>query len=185
LARLNTPKGRNRLSGALGLAYALFYLYSLGDFTFYGPPAWGGYINALSWDRVFTARAPFQFEGVAVLELGYLVWLVSPLNLLIALLLSGLLAANVHGALYLSAQPQACRTGSGGVLMSALPAVMAGGACCAPSLLLLLGIPGLGALGAYFGWLVPVSLLALMVNRIWQNRRGAPPLFRWRVSRPS
>ena len=175
----DSTQGRNRIAGLVALVYALFYLYSLGDFTFYGPPAWDAYINSLSWERIFSARSLFQFESVAVLELGYLVWLISPLNLLVALLLSSLLSANIHGALYLRAQPRACRSRSGGALAGALPAMLVGGACCAPSLLLLLGIPSLGALSAYFGWLLPLSLVALMLNRIWQNRLGAPPLFRW------
>lgn len=178
--RLDSAQNRNRIAGLTALGYAFFYLYSLGDFTFYGPPAWDAYINALSWERMFSARSLLQFESVAVLELGYLVWLISPLNLLMALLLSGLLAANIHGALYLRAQPRVCGSGSGGALAGALPAILAGGACCAPNLLLLVGIPSLGALSAYFGWLLPLSLLALMLNRIWQNRRGAPPLFRWK-----
>jgi hypothetical protein len=179
MAPINTPRSRRWISGLLGVAYGGFYLYSLGDLTLYGPPGWGAYINAFSLDRALSARALFQFEGIAVVELGYLVWLVSPLNLLIAFLLSSLLAANVHGALYLRAQARACRSNAG-ILAGALPAVLAGGACCAPSLLLLFGIPGLGALGAYFGWLMPLSLLALMLNRIWQGRQGAPRLFQWR-----
>lgn len=177
--RLDSVQSRNRIAGLVALAYAFLYLYSLGDITFYGPPAWDTYVSALTWDRIFSARSLFQFESVVVLELGYLVWLISPLNLLVALLLSGLLAANIHGVLYLRAQSQACRTGSGGALAGALPAMLAGGTCCAPSLLLLLGIPSLGALSAYLGWLIPLSLVALMLNRIWQNWRGAPPLFRW------
>jgi hypothetical protein len=54
------------------------------------------------------------------------------------------------------------------------PALLAGGACCAPSLLLVLGIPGLGAFVGLFAWLLPLSLLLLVLSRCWQRRRGAP-----------
>lgn len=169
--------GRSRsIAFAVGVVYGLFYLWAIGDITFYGPPAWGGYIAELSLDRALSARSTLMFEAVAVLEAGYLVWLVSPVNLLVAGVLCGLLAANIHGALWIRAHPVACRRGQGGTLAAALPALFAGGACCAPSLILLLGIPGLGAFAALFGWLVPISIVALGLSRIWQHRQGAPKL---------
>lgn len=161
----------------VGVVYGLFYIYAIGDVTFYGPPAWGGYIAELTLERVFTARSTLMFEAVAVIEMGWLVWLVSPMNLAITLVLSGLLAANIHGVLYIRAHPDTC-SGGGSGLVGAAPALFAGGACCAPSLILLIGIPGLGALSAFFGWLVPISMIALGLSRIWQHHRGAPPMFR-------
>lgn len=170
--------GRARsIAFAVGLLYGLFYLWVIGDITFYGPPAWGGHIAELSLERALSARSTLMFEAVAVLEAGYLVWLISPVNLLIAGILCGLLAANIHGALWIRAQPAACRPGQGGTLAAAVPALFAGGACCAPSLILLLGIPGLGAFAAFFGWLVPISIAALGLSRVWQHRQGAPKLF--------
>lgn len=159
------------ISGAL---YGGFYLYAVGDLNVIGPPVWDAYIAELSFERMFSSRSTLMFEAVAAIEAGYLIWLVSPLNLLIAALLSGLLAANIHGALYLRLQSQSCTTGRGGLFAGSLPALFAGGACCAPSLILLLGIPALGALSAFFGWLVPLSLVILGLNRIRQNQQGAP-----------
>lgn len=71
--------------------------------------------------------------------------------------------------------PPACavpgaRTG----LLASVPALLAGGACCAPALLLLVGIPGLGALAGLFAWLIPLSLALLLASRWWQRRSGAP-----------
>lgn len=161
-----------------GLSYGLFYLFAIGDIAFLGPPAWGGSLDSFSLERIIRARGTLMFEAIAVLEAGYMIWLVSPLNLLVGASLAGLLAANVHGAIYIRRHPGVCKPVPGGTLASALPALFAGGACCAPSLILLLGIPGLGAFTAFFGWLVPLSLVALGLNRVWQNHRGAPPLFR-------
>lgn len=162
-----------------GTAYGLFYLYAIGDITFMGPPHWGGSLASFSLERMISARGTLMFEAVALLEAGYMVWLVSPLNLLVGGALAGLLAANIHGALYIRQNPGVCRPARGGTIASALPAMFAGGACCAPGLILLLGIPGLGAFAGLFGWLVPLSILALGLNRVWQNHRGAPPLWRW------
>lgn len=160
----------------VGLAYGLFYLYAIGDVTLYGPPAWGAFLTDPTLERIFSARSTLMFEAIAVIELGWLVWLVSPLNLLITGLLAGLLAVNIHGILYIRAHPATCRVRSSG-LVGAFPALFAGGACCAPSLILLLGIPGLGAVSAFFGWLVPISILALGLNRLWQHHHGAPAIF--------
>ncbi|HMB17287.1 MAG TPA: hypothetical protein VKN62_13360 [Pelovirga sp.] len=167
---------QRRLAVISGLIYGIFYLYAIGDLNLIGPPVWDAYLAELSLERIFRARSMLMFEAVAVLETGYLIWLISPLNLLITGLLSGLFMANVDGALALRRQVRSCTVSRGGLFAGALPALLAGGACCAPSLLLLLGIPALGALSAFFGWLVPLSLLALGLNRIWQKRQGAPPV---------
>lgn len=159
-----------------GACYGFFYLYAIGDLNVIGPPVWDAYIAEFSIARIFSSRSMLMFEAVAVVEAGYLIWLISPLNLLITSLLAGLLAANIYGALYLRLLAQSCAIGRGGLFAGSLPALLAGGACCAPSLILLLGIPALGALSAFFGWLVPLSLLILGLNRIRQNRQGAPRL---------
>lgn len=172
-----TPEHR-MLALSTGLLYGLFYLYAIGDISFIGPPAWDAYISDLSLENMLSARGTMLFETVGAVEMGYFIWLVSPVNLLVCGLLSGLLAANVHGVLFLRSQPQVCSGGGRGLVAGGLPALLAGGACCAPSLILLLGIPALGAFGALLGWLIPVSVLALGLNRIWQHKLGAPAMWR-------
>ncbi|TVQ28996.1 MAG: hypothetical protein EA370_15870 [Wenzhouxiangella sp.] len=162
-----------------GAGYGLFYLYAIGDVTLYGPPHWGAYLTEVSLERIFTARSTLMFEAIAVIELGWVVWLFSPLNLFLALILAGLLAANMHGVLYIRAHPKQCQVGGNKAFIGALPALFAGGACCAPSLILLLGIPGLGAFGALFGWLLPISIVVLGINRIWQHGHGAPSMLEY------
>jgi hypothetical protein len=173
-----SPSKRLWLPLLAGLGYGWFYLNAIGDISFSGPPHWGGHLSELSLDRIFSARSTLMFEAVAVIELGWLVWLVSPLNLVVATVLGGFLTANLHGVLYIRSHPAQCSAGSKKGLIGAVPALFAGGACCAPSLILLLGVPSLGALSALLGWLVPISLIALGLNRAWQHRQGAPALFR-------
>jgi hypothetical protein len=174
-------RAKNAASLAAGVGYAVFYLYAVGDVDVGGPPAWNVATVEMTIERVLAARVPFQFEAVAMMEAGVVVLLLSPLNILMAVLLGMLLAANLHGALYLHGNPR-CRAGAGGALGGAMPALLAGGACCAPSLILLLGVPGLGAFSALFPWLVPLSIVALIVNRIWQRRQSAPTLIPLRRS---
>lgn len=162
------------------------YLYLIGDLDPQGAGNWGVMVG--DWSAVADRRGVLQFEPTLLIELGPLLWLFSPLNLLLAVALGGLLAGNLHGAWHLWQRRDQCAlpTGSagqsnvaaGGGLVAALPAMLAGGACCAPSLLLLLGMPGLGAFAGLFGWLLPASLLLLLASRVWQRRRGVPPLIR-------
>lgn len=164
-----------RVSASVGAAYALGYLVALGDIGFGRGGGWGWQWAGDPW-RWLEARGLFHFEPVARLDAGTLVWLVSPLDVLLAAALGGLVALNLHGAVSLARGRAVCGSGTGGVL-AALPALLAGSACCAPGLLLLLGIPSLGALAAFFGWLVPLSVLLLVATRLVQRRRGAPAWF--------
>jgi hypothetical protein len=166
------------LIGSLALLYALLYLYAIGDLDI-GRTGWNWQALDWQWQRLLARRGPWHFEAVAMLELGYLVLLLSPTNLALAGSLALLLAINLHGALALRANAQ-CSLSQGTASSAGLwPALLAGGACCAPSLLLVLGIPGLGAFVGLFAWLLPLSLLLLVLGRCWQRRRGAPRVLRW------
>lgn len=175
------------VAASAGLAYALAYLYLIGDVDQETGGAWGVVFGELgAWTE---RRGLLHFEPILLLELGPIVWLFSPLNLLLGIVMGSLLAGNLHGAWHLWRRPDLCtlafeneadaNVAAGGGLVAALPAMLAGGACCAPSLLLLLGMPGLGVFAGLFGWLMPLSLLVLMGSRLWQRYRGAPR-FSWK-----
>lgn len=171
-----TVRGRHVAAGA-GLMYVVAYLYLLGDLGVGGDTGWGLRV-AGNWHELWwRPRALFHFEGIAMLEAGWASLIVSPLNLLIATALGLLVTANVHGVLALRQAPPQCRVpGARAGLWAALPALLAGGACCAPALLLLVGLPGLGAFAGLFAWLVPLALALLAASRWWQRRLGAPRL---------
>jgi len=167
---------------AVGIGYMALYLYMLGDLGF-GASGWDLRVSR-QWPTLWLkARAPFQFEGIAMIHAGWLSWIISPLNLAIAAVLGWLLAANTDGAIALRQAPPACRApGAGTGALAALPALLAGGACCAPALILLIGLPSLGAVAGLFSWLVPVAMVALAASRWWQRRLAAPAFApRWRA----
>ncbi|UTW08293.1 hypothetical protein [Pseudomonas benzenivorans] len=170
-----TSKISRALVGVAAAVYGLLYLYAVGDLDL-GPAGWGWSSLPWDWQRLIAQRGPWHFEAIAMLELGHGLVLLSPLNLLLAALLGLLLGANLHGALALRRRPS-CSSGARAAWSIGLwPALLAGGACCAPSLLLLVGIPGLGAFVGLFSWLLPLSLTLLIGSRLWQRRRGAPRL---------
>jgi len=164
------------IAAGIGAAYLLLYLVMLRDLSFGGQYGWG-VRAAHDWlGLMVQARGLFQFEGIAMVEAGVVNLIISPLNILIGAVLGALVAVNVHGVIELRRAPPACGIGGTtrtGVLAS-LPALLAGGACCAPALLLLVGIPSLGALAGLFGWLIPLSMALLAASRWWQRRLGAP-----------
>jgi hypothetical protein len=169
---------RGPLIGSVAVLYALFYLYVIGDIDL-GPAQWRWQSLEWQWQRLFAQRSSWHFEALALLELGYLLILLSPANMLIAALLGSLLALNLHGALALR-ERAACRLSENAAWSAGVwPALLAGGACCAPSLLLMLGIPGMGAFIGLFAWLVPLSATLLVASRCWQRRRGAPAIMHW------
>lgn len=180
-----TARGRLGIAAGSGLAYVTAYLFMVGDLTFGGYAGWGVRV-ARNWSELWLqARSLFQFEGIAMLEGGVATLIVSPLNLLIAGALGLLVAANVHGALALRQAPAQCNvSGSGAGLLAAAPALLAGGACCAPALLLLIGLPSLGAFAGLFGWLIPLAFGLLIASRWWQRRLGAPRLVPVTASHP-
>lgn len=167
-----------------GGVYALVYLYGAGDIDVMPRPAWGFQVAGFEPALWLSRRGPLTFEAVALADAGYLTILLSPANLVVAGLLGLLVALNLHGALALGASTPTCpggvRGGRASGLFAAAPALLAGSACCAPSLLLMLGVPSLGALAGLFGWLVPLSLLLLVGSRLWQRQQGAPA---WRGAR--
>ena len=164
-----------------GVAYALIYLVGLGDITLEDRAGWLFRTGTLSVERMLSMRSTFVFEGLAMVEAGWWIVLISPLNLILAVALGTLLALNVHGVIALWQSPASCTLSTASSATGALPALLAGSACCAPSLLLLLGIPALGMFAAFFGYLIPLSLLGLLASRIWQRRIGAPAWHRRRA----
>ncbi|TLF51766.1 hypothetical protein FEI13_07430 [Halomonas urmiana] len=171
----NALVGRPRdaaLIGGIGLAYAGLYLWVIGDL---GPGGEGGLAARFpAWERVWQARGPLYFEPVGLIEAGPWIWTFSPLNTLLALGLGLLLGGNLvlgwrvrHGASHCAWRAP------GGSLLAALPALLAGGACCAPMLLIWLGLPLAGALIPVLPWLLPLAALLLLASLLILARRLA------------
>jgi hypothetical protein len=174
---------RPALAGALCAGiYAVMYLYAIDDLSLADRSSWSMVFGTVPLWQAMEARAAFHFEAIGLLQAGPVTWLVSPFNLTIGLLLGGLLGANVHGVLALRERSPVCTPSAGGragVLGGAIPALLAGGACCAPTLLLL-GVPGLAAFAGFMPWLLPLSAFLLASTRLWLLRQGAPRLVRRR-----
>lgn len=157
------------------LAYLLVYLFTIGDITLLSR----GEFSVLVVDdlsRAFTSLGFGRFEAIAQLRLGPLSLLISPLNLLIAFVLSGLVGLNLALTYLGWVQPKACGLESSTGVLGAVPALLSGAACCGPTILLVFGIQASGVLITGFQFLIPVAILMLLGSLLLIGRQVNPAM---------
>jgi hypothetical protein len=156
------------------LAYGGIYLWLNGDISGGGT---GGFQAAFpAWERAFEARSPFQFEPVGLLQAGTVVWTFSPLNTLLALVMGGLMGLALAAGWKVWKAPRQCGLGASGAgALAGIPALLAGGACCAPLVLIWLGLPIAGTVASISPLLVPLALVILLAV-LWRLARALAPL---------
>jgi hypothetical protein len=155
-----------------GTAYLPLYLIAVGDLGF------GGFAHGFSARAIrepislmFSQITPFRFEAIAVLTLPFVTYLFSPLNLLVGSALSVLVGMNlalVYGS-YLS--PRFCPANATTGILTALPALLAGSACCSHVLLIALGIQDSAVAISLLGALVPLAFVVMGAALVWNARR--------------
>lgn len=159
------------------LVYLLLYLAATSHlvFTFRmdGMEPFVSFKVLSNWEElIFRQRSPFLFEPIAVLSFtSYLKFLVSVPNLILALVLGGLVAANATIA-YHSFRLLGLRGLHGlGALLGTVPAILSGAACCVPTLILLIGLQLTATLAAVWSLFVPLSFLLLIGSLVWALKR--------------
>ena len=151
-----------------GLVYALVYLSAVGHLTI--QPGIGFEVMVVQdpLARMFeSGPGRFSYEPIAMIDLWLARYQFSPLNTIIGIVLAGLVGLNL-GLSYLAVvQPRACGLGTGSGVLAAIPALLAGGACCAPVILLVLGITAGGMLLTVISWLLPVGVVLLVGSLVY------------------
>lgn len=149
------------LSLALFRGYLTVFLLALGDLSLGG----GDFEFAtVEWRRGLERAGAFTFQPVARLTLPGLTFLLSPVNLAIGALLSGLAGLNLAVTVLALRQPRACRFNRSAGILASVPALLAGSACCAPAIVLLLGLQVSSLMMGVFQVLIPISLGLLLVT---------------------
>lgn len=110
------------------------------------------------------APGPFLYRPVALLELGVVVWEFSPLNTLLGAGLALLVGLNMAASYLAVVQPRSCGISASTGAVASIPALFAGSACCAPAIVLVLGLQVSGTLITAFTWLLPVSIVLLLMT---------------------
>lgn len=155
------------------VAYLLLYLVATQALV----AGRGGFdltIAANPWDLLFRQNGVLSFEPIALVDLGIVRLLLSPPEILVAGGIAALVGLNL-GLSYLAwRQPAACGISPGAGMFAAVPALLSGSACCAPVLLIILGIQASGLLIVAFDVLLPVSVLLLLGSLFLVARRIRP-----------
>ncbi|MFC4351960.1 hypothetical protein ACFOW6_10440 [Fodinicurvata halophila] len=157
--------------GATTLVYLLLYLVALGDLAFDGTlRALDGWLVPRADELWTQARVPFQFEAIGVVELPFAIWLVSPLNLLIGLALGALAGLQLALTRIALLCTRSCGIRPPVGLLAALPALLAGHACCVPALFMLLGLQVTATMITLVSIMIPLAflLLAIGVGVTWR-----------------
>jgi hypothetical protein len=143
---------------ALSLAYFMLVMIAFGDLSAGGR---GFEFLSVPLDRMFDRTGTFTFEPVARVTVPGVTLLLSPINLGAVGLLSLLAGMNLTVVFASLREPQACRLSRTGSVLSGIPALLAGGACCAPAILLVLGLQASSLVIGLFQILIPVSFVLL------------------------
>lgn len=172
--RLLHDPGSLALALAVGLVYLFVFQLATGDLSVDAAGRPLSLFVVTGWESlVFRARAPFQFEAVAIVEAPLLVWLVSPMNIAIGLalgLLTGIQIALVRIARRCAV---ACGVSPAAGVLAGLPGLLAGTACCAPILFILLGLQVTASVVTVMGLMIPAAFALLLAGMLLTARVAA------------
>ncbi|WP_293026876.1 hypothetical protein [Natronococcus sp.] len=117
--------------------------------------------------RAFERTGQLQFEPVALVDLWVVRLLVSPIDVLVGATLAGLVGLNLALAYLALVQPRSCGLGAGAGAAAAVPALLSGTACCAPVIVIALGVQISGTLLTVLPWLLPLGVALLLGSLIY------------------
>lgn len=162
LNRLLNDRSSLVLAGGIALAYFLVFQFSTSDLSINGTFRGASFFALPNWTEVvFRQRAPFQFESVAILETAFFTWLLSPMNLLIGAGLGFLTGAQIGLTNVARKCAVSCGLKPATGLLAGLPGLLAGSACCAPILFVILGLQLSAALVTLMALMVPIAFVLL------------------------
>ncbi|MCS5421510.1 MULTISPECIES: hypothetical protein [Psychrilyobacter] len=174
LNKILRDKSSRRIGFLAGLIYFILYLYSVGDISLENDIQ-GGIFFLSNWrDVIFKMKSTFIWEAVGVISGKNIYMAISPLNILLGVILSGLIFVNISTALYAKKHPGSCPLGMKTGFLGVFASFLGGFACCVPTFIIVLG-PIFSGLTLFFikirVFLIPGSLLILIWGAIWGVKR--------------
>lgn len=160
-----------RLAIGITAVYLVLFLVALGDVSLAGR---GFELLTTDPARMFERSGAITFEPVARLTVPGPPVLLSPLNFVVGAVVAGLAGLNLAVTWLAFRQPRACRFNRSTGILASLPALLAGGACCAPAIVLVLGLQVSSLLISVFQVLIPVSVALLLLTLVLILRRTDP-----------
>ncbi|RQG94338.1 hypothetical protein [Natrarchaeobius chitinivorans] len=152
---------------ATAIAYLFGFLWATNSFTVRFGAGFSWRLVDDPFTRALERRGPTSFEPIAVVDAGFGTVLLAPIDLGIGIALSALVGLNVALAYLALVQPASCGIGAGAGAAAAVPALLSGSVCCAPVVLLVLGIQASGALLTVLPWLLPLGAALLVGSLVY------------------
>lgn len=162
--------GRRDSAGVLVIVTILYlgaFLWAIGDLRFQSVGFDLLVVNEPLSRTFESAPGAYIHEPIALVDLWILRLLFSPLNVLLGLAISVLVGLNLALSYLAVTQPKSCGVGATTGVFASVPALLAGSACCAPVLFIVLGITASSTLLTLFTWLLPIAVGLLLVSLIY------------------
>lgn len=167
------PRGRV-VTALTTLAYLGTYLYAIGKLRF-GSVGVDLIVASDPAGRFLQQSfGTFTYEPIVLVRFVLVTYQFS-FNTVLGLLLAGLVGVNL-GVSYLAwHNPAACGIGSRSAgIFAGIPALLSGAACCAPVIVLLVGIQLTSGLLMLFEALVPIAIILLLGSLVLVGRKIDP-----------
>ncbi|MFA9518055.1 hypothetical protein ACERIT_12690 [Halopenitus sp. H-Gu1] len=159
----------------VGVSYLVVYLVTVGDLSVASGEPGGLTVRTVDdFSRAFANVGFFRFDAIAVVSIGSITYLVSPLNMLVAMILAGLVGANFALTYLGVVQPRACGLETSTGVLAGIPALLSGAACCGPTILLVIGIQASATISTGFRFLVPFAIVMLVGGLLLIGRQVEP-----------
>lgn len=147
------------------LGYLILFQFALGDLAMSDRMRGVSGQIARTWpDLLFQQRGLLRFEPIAMLKGPFFTWTISPINIAIGVVLGGLIGGQIALARYARTCARACGLHPATGMLAGLPGLLAGGACCAPTLGLLLGLQMTSGLLTLSQWLIPIAFVLVAIG---------------------
>ena len=160
-----------RIAGVIAILYLIAFLLAIQNLSI---PGGETTVRGGSLSAVFRRTGFLLFEAVALLQTPLFTLLVSPVNILMGLILSVFVGLNLTMSYIAWRQPRACSVNKASGTLGIIPALLAGGACCAPTILLIFGIQATAALITASRWMIPLAFVSLLGSLVWISQKTQP-----------
>ena len=156
-----------------GLAYFIIYLAAIQNLIVEAPTgeqkSFFEFMLLPSWRiLLFRERAPFLFEPIGAFYIGNVKIFLSIPNIFLATVLGLLVALNLALSYYSLRFLQLRGVRGFTSLLSTIPAILSGMACCTPTIILLIGLQVTATIITVWSFLVPLSILLLFIS-LWRS----------------
>ncbi|MHA1959488.1 MAG: hypothetical protein ACW99U_04625 [Candidatus Thorarchaeota archaeon] len=175
ISRVVTDRRSKWIAIVSGLAYLGFYFIITGFVAVFNTAAPFEFFINENWPAlIFRERAPFNWEPIGFISLGYVQFFLAIPNIIFGGIVAALVGLNLSASAYTYLNRTTCRVDPSKSVLAAVPALLTGVACCGPSLLLSLGIASASVTVAFVSilpFMFPLALIGLVGSLLWTGKK--------------